>query len=291
VQSLGAVNLWLVPDGNTAKAVKLPTGNVSSFFTSTGGNVTWMPDGRIVYVSNESGKADIWVADADGNNRKQLTANGAFNVSPVVTADGRYIIFVSWQDSKRNVWRMNTDGSNLMRLTSGLADAFPAVTPDSRWVLFGSLEGTKPTLWKVGIDGGTPVQVTDHVVTLAAVSPDGRWIAFSYPESPDPFAPPNRLAIMPFEGGPNIKTFEITVSGTALSVVHWARDGKSILYTVTANNLSNIWSQPIDGGAPKQVTNFTDLLMTGFSWSHDGKQLACTRGTLIRDAILITDQK
>jgi Tol biopolymer transport system component len=291
VQSLGAVNLWLVPDGNTAKAVKLPTGNVSSFFTSTGGNVTWMPDGRIVYVSNESGKADIWVADADGNNRKQLTANGAFNVSPVVTADGRYIIFVSWQDGKRNVWRMNTDGSNLMRLTSGLADAFPAITPDSRWVLFGSLEGTKPTLWKVGIDGGTPVQVTDHVVTLAAVSPDGRWIAFSYPESPDPFAPPNRLAIMPFEGGPNIKTFEITVSGTALSVVHWARDGKSILYTVTANNLSNIWSQPIDGGAPKQVTNFTDLLMTGFSWSHDGKQLACTRGTLIRDAILITDQK
>ncbi|HEX6649589.1 MAG TPA: protein kinase [Pyrinomonadaceae bacterium] len=291
VQSLGAVNLWLVPEGNTAKAVKLPTGNVSSYFTSTSGNVTWMPDGRIVYVSNESGKADIWVADADGNNRRQLTANGGSNVSPVVTADGRYIVFVLYQDGKRNVWRINTDGSNPLRLTSGLAEGVPAVSPDGRWVLFVSVEDTKPTLWKVGIDGGTPVKVTDHAVTLAAVSPDGRSIAFSYPESTDPFAPPNRLAIMPFEGGPIIKTFEMTVSGTALSVLHWAHDGKSILYTVTANNLSNIWSQPIDGGAPKQVTNFTDLLMTGFSWSHDGKQLACTRGTLVRDAILITDQK
>jgi hypothetical protein len=33
------------------------------------------------------------------------------------------------------------------------------------------------------------------------------------------------------------------------------------------------------------------MLMTGFAFSHDGKQLACTRGTLMRDAILISDLK
>jgi hypothetical protein len=30
-------------------------------------------------------------------------------------------------------------------------------------------------------------------------------------------------------------------------------------------------------------------LMTGFAWSRDGKQLACTRGVLVRDAVLISD--
>ena len=81
------------------------------------------------------------------------------------------------------------------------------------------------------------------------------------------------------------------MSGTVLSLVNWSTDGKSLLYTVIANNVTNIWSQPLDGGPPKQVTNFKDMLMTAFAWSRDGKQLACTRGMLVRDAILITDLK
>ncbi|HSE16884.1 MAG TPA: protein kinase [Pyrinomonadaceae bacterium] len=291
VQSQGLVNLWLVPDGDVNKAVRLPTGNVSSFFTSTGSNVTWAPDGRIVYVSNEGGNADVWIANPDGNNRKQLTATSTSDVSPVVTADGRYVVFVSWEDNKKNVWRINMDGSNPVRLTSGSSDSFPAVSPDGRWVIYTALGGETPTLWKVSIDGGTPVLVIDHVATTSAISPDGKSIAFTYPESQDPFAPANRVAIIPFAGGPIEKTFQVPATGTVLSVVQWSHDGKSILYSVTSNNVTNIWSQPVDGGAAKQVTDFKDLLMTGFAWSRDGKQLACTRGSLVRDAILVTDLK
>ena len=186
---------------------------------------------------------------------------------------------------------MNLDGSNPVRLTSGLADTFPTLSLDSRWVIYTTLQGAKPTLWKISIDGGTPVQVSDHVATLSSISPDGKSIAFTYPESQDPFAPANRVGVISFEGGSDVKVVEIVASGTALAVLHWSNDGKSILYTVTSNNLTNIWSQPLDGGKPKQVTDFREMLMTGFSWSRDGKQLACTRGTLVRDAILVTDVK
>jgi eukaryotic-like serine/threonine-protein kinase len=290
VQAQGLVNLWFVPEGNAAKATRLPTGNIS-FYSSSGNNLSWAPDGRIVFVSNEGGSAGIWIADPDGGNRKQLTANGANNFSPVVSADGRYIVFVSWREGRRNLWRMNLDGGNPVRLTSGLADAFPSLSPDSRWVVYTTLDGVKPTLWKVSIDGGTPVQVLDQVVTMASVSPDGRFIAYAYPESHDPFAPPNRLAVIPFDGGPATKTFEFAGSGTVAAIMQWAQDGKSIFYTVSANNVTNIWSQPLDGGQPKQVTNFNDLFMTSFAWTRDGKQLACTRGALVRDAILVTDLK
>lgn len=291
VQSQGIINLWVVPEGDATKAVRLPTGNVSSFFSSTGSNVTWTPDGRILFVSNESGRPDIWLADSNGSNRKQLTANTAGNVSPVVTADGRYVVYVSGQDGSRSLWRMNLDGSNPIRMTSGKADGYPTLSPDSHWIVYTSLEGAKPTLWKVSIDGGTPVQVTDHVATASSVSPDGRSIAYLYPESPDPFAPPNRLAVMPFEGGPSGKSFELPAATTVSTVVRWSHDGKSILYSATGNNVTNIWSQPVDGGPAKQVTDFKDLLMTGFAFSSDGKRLICTRGTLVRDAILITDLK
>jgi len=290
VQAQGLVNLWLVPDGDAAQAIRLPTGNVS-FYSSAGNSVSWVPDGRIVYVSNESGAADIWIADRDGFNRRQLTANNALNFAPVVSADGRFVVFVSVQKNRRNLWRMNLDGSNPVRLTSGLIDLFPSISPDSRWVIYTAVEGSKPTLWKISIDGGTPVQVTDHVATAATISPDGKSIVYTYPESSDSFAPPNRMALIPFEGGAPIKIFAIPNSGTVLTLAQWSVDGKSILYTVNANNVSNIWSQPLDGGSPKQITHFNDLLMTGFAWTPNGKLLACTRGALVRDAVLVTDLK
>jgi eukaryotic-like serine/threonine-protein kinase len=292
IQVQGLVNLWVVPEGDAAREVRLPTGNVSNFFSLTGSNVSWAPDGRVVYVSNESGSADIWITDTDGANRKQLTANRGTNVSPVATADGRYIVFVNWQEGRKNIWRMNLDGSNPVQLTSGLYEGFPALSPDSRWVIYTSLDGAKPTLWKVSIDGGQAVKLTEHVATTSAVSPDGRSIAFTYPESADPRAAPNRIAVIPFEGGDPVKTLTLPLGGTVLTAIHWwSNDSKSIFYTATTNNVTNIWSAPLDGGPPKQVTQFKDMLITGFAWSHDGKQLACMRGALMRDAILVTDLK
>jgi serine/threonine protein kinase/Tol biopolymer transport system component len=290
VQAQGLVNVWVVPEGNAAKATRLPTGNIG-FYSSSGNNLSWTPDGRIVFVSNEGGIADIWIADSDGSHRKQLTSNGAANFVPVVSADGRYIVFVSGRDGRRNLWRMNVDGSNPVRLTSGLADANPSFSPDGRWVVYTTTEGVKSTVFKVSIDGGTPLQVSDHVASSAAVSPDGHFIAYTYPESPDPSAPPNRLGVIPFEGGSPVKTFEFVGSGTVLPVIQWSQDGKSIFYSVSTNNITNIWSQSLDGAPPKQITNFNDLFMTSFAWSRDGKQLACTRGALLRDALLVSDVK
>ncbi len=289
VQAHGLVNLWVAPEGDAEKAVRLPTGNVS-FYSSTGNNVTWTRDGRLVFISNEGGTADIWIANPDGTNRKQLTANGT-NFAPVVSSDDRYVVFVSWREGRRNLWRIDHNGSNPNRLTSGLADGAPSLTPDGRWIFYTAYDGVKPELWKVSIDGGAPVKIIDHVVTAPSVSPDGKWIAYTYPESSDPSAPPNRIAIIPIDGGPPVKTFSFTLSGTVLSLLQWAPDGKSVLYTVNANNVSNVWRQSIDGGPPKQMTDFKEMLMVGFAWSRDGKQLACTRGNLLRDAILITDLK
>jgi Tol biopolymer transport system component len=76
-----------------------------------------------------------------------------------------------------------------------------------------------------------------------------------------------------------------------LSILQWSPDGKSLLYSVNSNNVSNVWNQPLDGGPAKQVTDFKEMLITSFSWSRDGKQLATTRGNLLRDAVLIRDIK
>jgi Tol biopolymer transport system component len=292
IQAEGLVNLWVVPDGDAGKAIRLPTGNIG-FYSPAGNNLSWTPDGRIAFASNEGGNQDIWLTDPDGNNRKQLTSNGAQNFSPAVSPDGRYIVYTTLREGAKTTWRMNIDGSNPIKLTSGVADSYPTISPDSKWVIFTELSGPRPTIWKVSIDGGLPQQITDHAASAGMVSSDGKSIVYTFAESIDPFAPPNRIAVIPFEGGGEPKVFEITSSGTVTTVVQaqWALDSRSFLYSVNQNNVSNIWSQSIDGGPPKQITNFKDSLISSFAWSKDGKQLACSRGVLLRDAVLITDMK
>jgi hypothetical protein len=62
-----------------------------------------------------------------------------------------------------------------------------------------------------------------------------------------------------------------------------------MLYIKNDGRVSNIWSQSLSGGAPKQITHFTSDLMRSFDISHDGKQLVMNRGTENRDVVLIRD--
>src|SRR5262245_2120147 len=229
--------------------------------------------------------------DQNGENRKQLTANGAQNGSPVVSLDGRYIVYASLRDGVRTIWRMSVDGSNQAKLTIGPADTVPTISPDGKWIIYTSAAGSRPQIFKLPIEGGTPQLITDKRAVGGRVSPDGKLIMFLYADSPDPYAPPNRIAVIPFEGSGEEKVFEIPPNSTVPTITQWSADGKSVIYSINSNNVSNLWSQSLSGGPPKQLTNFTDALITGYAYSSDGKQLACTRGTLMRDAVLITDMK
>jgi len=164
-------------------------------------------------------------------------------------------------------------------------------SPDGRWVVYASAGTSRPTIWKISIDGGEPVEITHRVSLSPMISPDGKSIAYLFPESLDPATPPNRIAIMSFDGGEPVATFKLIPGGTVQTNVQWSPDGKSILYNSNANNITNIWSQPIDGGEPKQITDFKDSFMTGFAWSQDGKRLVCARGVFNRDAVVISENK
>jgi Tol biopolymer transport system component len=92
------------------------------------------------------------------------------------------------------------------------------------------------------------------------------------------------VEIMWLDGSTPAKHFEIS-SGA----IGWTLDSRSILYIKNEGGVSNIWSQPISGGAAKQITHFNSLLIRSFDLSRDGKQLVMDRGTASRDVVLIHD--
>jgi Tol biopolymer transport system component len=153
-------------------------------------------------------------------------------------------------------------------------------------VVFSSVRSGSSRLWKVSIDGGDPVRLNDQYTGVPTVSPDGSVIACFYREE-QPNAP-YKVAIIPFAGGDPVKVLDIPHSFTP-AALRWTSDGRALTFIDTVNGVSNIWSLPLDGGVPKQLTNFNTDQIFWFDFSRDGKQLALSRGTQTSDVILIRD--
>jgi TolB protein len=85
---------------------------------------------------------EVFMANADGSNAKQLTNLGQANWAPNFLPDGR-IIFCSNHEYKRgfpfHMYIMNSDGSNIEKITRDNGfDAFPMFSHDGKRILFSS---------------------------------------------------------------------------------------------------------------------------------------------------------
>jgi serine/threonine protein kinase/Tol biopolymer transport system component/tetratricopeptide (TPR) repeat protein len=281
--------LWIAPNGNAdlAKAIlSHKADDAYDPFSYSRTRFSWTSNGQIIYTSLVNGNPNIWVMNANGTGHKQLTNDPGDNSFPSVTPDSRYIIFVSNRSGFMNLWRMDSDGGNQKRLTMGEDDSWPWSTPDSRWIVYHSGNQGLRTLWRVSTEGGHPEQLTDYPSLCPVVSPDGQWISFYYrPETKAPW----KLAIIPFNGGPPVKTMDIPRDVDFRSLVRWTPDGSSLAYIVNRDGIHNIWVQPLDGRPASQLTNFKSDQIFWFDWSPDGQQLGVSRGTVTSDVVMIKD--
>ncbi|MBM3412451.1 MAG: hypothetical protein FJY19_03605 [Bacteroidetes bacterium] len=86
---------------------------------------------------------EVWVANADGTEAKQVTSFGQANWAPTFMPDSKRIIFASNHEYKRgfpfNLYTMNGDGSNLQKVSRDKGfDAFPMFSPDGKRLVFSS---------------------------------------------------------------------------------------------------------------------------------------------------------
>jgi eukaryotic-like serine/threonine-protein kinase len=254
--------------------------------TSLPDTVAWTPEGKIVYASRTGENWDIWMANRDGSETKQLTTDGHIDQQPSVCADGRYIVFHSDRSRSRTIWRMDADGGNQKQLTGGNSvDGYPVCSPDGRFVVFMSGRSGVPAIWKIGIDGGEPIQLTRRPSELPSISPDGKLISYFYTDEQANNQP--TVSFIPFEGGEPVKTVSLPRSVQPIAFA-WMPDGQSVAYLDNSSGILNIWSQPIDGGAPKQLTNFKSEFVSSFAISRDGT-IAAYRFSATRDIVLIKD--
>jgi Tol biopolymer transport system component len=135
----------------------------------------------IAFDSTRSGSEEIWVANADGSNARQLTSmGGPLTSNPHWSPDGRTIVFDSRREGTCDLYVVNPEGGAPRRLTDHPGNENePSWSRDGQWVYFGSDRAGRTELWKIPVAGGEAIQVTRNGGHNAFESPDGRWLYYA----------------------------------------------------------------------------------------------------------------
>jgi Tol biopolymer transport system component len=203
---------------------------------------------------------------------------------PAASPDGRAVFFGGGILGDDSVWKVGIDGSNPQQLIRETSGGTPDISPDSQWIAYSAEQEGAQVVRRLDL-------ASHQGMALAAgsnprISPDGRMVAFQYHGEG---MKKTRLAVILSSGGRPLVTFDFPwdTFTRGCGQVQWAPDGRALTFYDTKDGVSNIWWQPLDGAAPRQLTHFTSDRIFSFAWSKDGKRLAVARGTTTSDVVLI----
>ena len=146
----------------------------------------WSADGRILFISNRDGQADIYTMDQAGGNITRLTTVGARQGA--WSPDGKKISFVSRSPEIINkaywlqVFVMDSEDGTVRMITRSPNSTFqPSWSPDGAAIAFvAEYYGNRANIFQIDVQGGTPKRLTagPKFDGRPAYSADGTKLAF-----------------------------------------------------------------------------------------------------------------
>lgn len=223
---------------------------------------------RIIYASTHHGNAqcpappdmrqgyvwalyeyDLFVANADGSNVRQVTNEKGYDAEATVSADGRKVVFTSVRGGDLDIYTMDADGSNVRQVTNEPGyDGGAFFSPDGTRIVYrashpatdqelgdyrrllaqGLVRPSKLDIFVMNADGTNKRRITNNGAASFApfFHPSGRQIIFS--------------SNMHDPRGRNFDLYLINVDGSGLERVTthedfdgfpmFSRDGKRLVF-------------------------------------------------------------
>ena len=111
------------------------------FMTRQIGRPTWSPDGKqIAFISNMSGRNNLWLVPADGGFPVQLTVSDQRQTSPTWSPDGKWIAYQSDYDGDEqwDIFLVSPKTGKVVNLTQTreIAEMNPTWSPDGRYLAY-----------------------------------------------------------------------------------------------------------------------------------------------------------
>jgi TolB protein len=109
-------------------------------------------NGKVAMILSKGGSPNLYVADADGSNLRQLTKTREGESSPCWSPDGQSICFVSRRDGGKALFVISAAGGEMRRLRFGGTE--PDWSPDGKTIVFTTQAGNSFNICTLPAGGG-----------------------------------------------------------------------------------------------------------------------------------------
>jgi len=188
---------------------------------------------KIAFVGSRTGRKEIYVADYDGANARQLTSDGSISVAPAISWDGSKLAYTGYQSGYADIYAidLNSGARNRIIKFPG-TNSGAAYSPDGGRLACTLSKDGNTELYIVGAAGGGARRLTSTrgVESSPAWSPDGNELIYSSDE----------------RGGPQL--FRIGAGGGSGRLIttgygyctepSWSPDGKKVAFNVRQGGFS-----------------------------------------------------
>ena len=220
---------------------------------------------RIVFSNLAFDNYDIYVMDADGGNRENLSNHPVHDMDPDWSPDGTKIAFISNRNGgEYQIYVMDADGKNQTRLTDGPREKRdPDWSPDGGKIAF-TVRDLINHIEVMDADGDNRV-VLERDALVPSWSPDGGKIAFVSGRDGG-----SEIYVIGADGQGLERLTDDFLGGHSLS---FSPDGRRIASDSTHGEFYHIYVMGADGKNRKWLTHNQEHNFHP-TWSPDGKAIA-----------------
>jgi len=254
------------------------------YMTRQVGRPTWSPDGKnIAFISNMSGRNNLWLVPAEGGWPQQLTVSDQRQTAPAWSPDGKWIAYQSDFDGDElwDIFLVSPKTGKVVNVTSTreIAEMNPTWSPDGRYLAY-EVKPKTSAAFEIDvydmlmrevkhITTGTPQDLSNSDPIW---SKDGKYIIYTQEQAKGTDS--------------NIFIAEVATGKSTLLTKHdgeqrfWANDispdGKSILFTSNAvNGYDNIGRLDVTAKKISWLTK-DKWKIHGSEFSPDSKRITFT---------------
>ena len=278
--------VWIGPSDDSGNIRQATSGRLDGYE-----GVAFTPDHHIVYSADHSQNWDLFIADPDGGNSRQLTFDNHYHAHPAVCDGGKTVAYDTDFDGVTHIWKLDLQSGAASKLTNGPGEFYPACAGDPDWIFYqGQAEGGASYIFKIKSSGGDPVKVSgEAVLSNPFLTLDGHLLLYVVAL---PNGTPVAKIMSPDTGAmEGQKMLEPTIDSVH-RIGGWMPGNGAMAISDVRTGVPNLWAIPFTGeGAERQLTRFASGVIFRLAYSPDGKLLAVAHGTEERDAVLFTSAK
>jgi eukaryotic-like serine/threonine-protein kinase len=214
-------------------------------------NPAFSADGRyMAFVSNESGRPNIWQRDLQTGNETQVAASPLVERYPTVSPSGRQIAYSVYESDKRALY-LSRVGQSPEKLCENCTRATDWSRDEEELLIFSDTPYQIKSL-SIASHQLTPVlSHPQYSLLYGRFSPDHHWISFTVRISPDVA----KIAIAPFTRGKAISEDKwILIANVGLDdYANWSPDGKTLYFSSQKDGNACLWAQRIDSSTGRPI--------------------------------------